>query len=74
MAEKKCKFPDGVVIKPDGVHELDPCIYEEVERYANVTVIVNRCKNCGHVEIVWQRQGNTVKLDEDGNVIEEYLN
>ena len=71
---KKCQFPEGVTIKPDGVHELDPCIYEEVERYANVTVIVNRCKRCGHVELMWLRPEDTVKLDEDGNFIEEMLN
>jgi len=71
---KKCQFPEGVTIKPDGIHELDPCVYEEVERYANVTVIVNRCKNCGHVELMWLRQEDTVKLDEDGNFIEELLN
>ena len=71
---KKCQFPEGVTIKPDGIHELDPCVYEEVERYANVTVIVNRCKNCGHIELMWLRQENTVKLDEDGNFIEEMLN
>lgn len=71
---KKCQFPEGVTIKPDGAHELDPCIYEEVERYANVTVIVNRCKRCGHVELMWLRQEDTVKLDEDGNFIEEMLN
>lgn len=71
---KKCQFPEGVTIKPDGVHELDPCVYEEVERYANVTVIVNRCKRCGHVELMWFRQEDTVKLDEDGNFIEEMQN
>ena len=44
MDGKKCSFPDGIVIKPDGVNELDPCVYEEVERYRNCTVIVSRCQ------------------------------
>ena len=59
----KCKFPDGIVIKPDGVNELDPCIYEEIERWGNVTVSVNRCKVCGHVDISWIRQEDTVELE-----------
>lgn len=35
---EKCRFPPGVIVKPDGVNELDPCVYEEVECYKNVTV------------------------------------
>lgn len=62
---EKCCFPDGMVIKPDGVNELDPCIYEEVERYRNVTVSVMRCKKCGHVEVSWTRQENTEEVTED---------
>ena len=65
MDDKKCHFPDGIVIKPDGVNELDPCVYEEVERYANVTVIISRCRNCGHIEVSWMRQEDTVKLEVD---------
>lgn len=59
----KCNFPDGVIIKPDGIHELDPCIYEEVERYANVTVSIRRCKNCGHIDIAWYRQEDTEEIE-----------
>lgn len=62
---EKCCFPGGVVIKPDGVNELDPCIYEEVERYRNVTVSVMRRKRCGHVEVSWVRQENTEEVTED---------
>lgn len=47
---KKCEFPDGVVIKPDGENELDPCFYEEIEKWENVTVVVLKCKKCGHIE------------------------
>lgn len=59
----KCTFPDGIVIKPDGVNELDPCSYVEVERYANVTISILKCKNCGHVEISWYRQEDTEELE-----------
>ena len=51
----KCQPPDGVTIKPDGVNELEPCIYEEVETHHNVTVHVLRCRKCGHIEIEWER-------------------
>ena len=59
----KCKFPDGVSIKLDGKNELDPCTYEEIERYENVTVIISRCTKCGHIDISWKRQENTTKID-----------
>lgn len=55
----KCKHPGGIIIKPDGVNELDPCVYEDVEKYKNVTVIVSRCIYCGHIEISWVRQEDT---------------
>ncbi len=54
----KCSFGE-VKILPDGIHELDPCIYEEIERYCNVTVIISRCKKCGNIDISWKRQENT---------------
>ena len=52
-------------IFPDGENELDPCVYEEIERYANVTVTVLRCKNCGHISVEWERQEDTEELDVD---------
>lgn len=61
----KCNF-GGVCIKPDGVNELDPCIYETIEKHRNVTVEVIRCKNCGHIEVLWERQENTEDGDESG--------
>jgi hypothetical protein len=61
----KCSFPDGIVIKPDGVNALDPCIYEEIERYSNVTVSISRCKRCGNIDISWIRQENTEALEID---------
>lgn len=58
----KCKGPDGVVFKPDGEHELDPCIYEDIEMYTNVTVVISRCINCGHIEISWMKQEDTEQI------------
>ena len=54
-----CKHAGGIIIKPDGVNELDPCVYEDIEKYKNVTVIVSRCIYCGHIEISWVRQEDT---------------
>lgn len=51
----KCSFGEGITIKPDGIHELDPCIYETVEEHTGCTVRVLRCKKCGHIEIEWER-------------------
>ena len=62
---EKCCFPPGVIVKPDGGNELDPCVYEEVECYKNVTVHVMRCLRCGHVEISWERQDNTEEVEPD---------
>lgn len=59
----KCKFPEGIIIKPDGVHELDPCEYQEVERYANVTISIRLCKKCGNIDIAWFRQEDTEELE-----------
>lgn len=62
----KCKLPDGMTIKPDGIHELDPCIYKTIEVFTNVTVEVRECINCGNIDIVWCRQENTERIDPDG--------
>ena len=58
-------LPEGVVIKPDGINEWDGCIYEEIERHTNVTVIISRCVNCGNIDISWMRQDNTDEYDGD---------
>lgn len=60
--KEKCTLPGGVIIKPDGVNELDPCQYDEIERYKNVTVSVLRCPKCGHIEIEWYRQEDTERI------------
>lgn len=56
---KRCQFPNGVVIRPDGVNRLDPCTYKTKEIHTNVTVTVSQCKRCGHVDISWARQEDT---------------
>lgn len=61
----KCEYPNGMSIKPDGINELDPCIYEEIESYANVTIQILKCKNCGHIEIAWKRQPDTIQLERE---------
>ena len=62
---ERCTWGDGITLKPDGVHELDPCEYEVVEAYRNVTVEVLRCRRCGHIEITWRRQSDTEEVDLD---------
>jgi hypothetical protein len=52
-------------IKPDGVNELDPCVYETIEYYTNVDVEIVRCKNCGNIEVLWHRNENTEKINLD---------
>lgn len=56
---QECSYPAGVTVKPDGVHEAEPHMYELAERHKNVTVEVLRCKHCGKVSIGWYRQDNT---------------
>lgn len=56
---RRCRFPGGVVIKPDGVNGLDPCVYKSKEVHTNVTVTVSQCVRCGHVAIEWKRQDDT---------------
>lgn len=55
----KCAFSDGIVIKPDGENELDPCLYKTKEIHRNVTVKVSECVRCGSVDISWEAQDNT---------------
>ena len=57
----KCKCENPVLMQLGGEkYEVDPCIYEEIERHEGVTVIINRCKNCGHIDISWERSGEDV--------------
>lgn len=55
----KCHYPEGMSIKPDGVHELDPCVYRLKEIHRNVTLEVLQCENCGSIKMFWRRQEDT---------------
>ena len=61
---EKCSWGDGVSVRPDGEHELDPCIYQDIQILRNVTVVVSRCIRCGYMSFGWREQENTeVVLD-----------
>ena len=67
MPDHKCTFGDeaqNITVKPDGRNELDPCLYQEIETYENVTVHVLHCVRCGHSEVEWERQDNTIDNSE----------
>lgn len=55
MNINKCNF-DGFSIKPDGVHELDPCVYKQIEEHHHCVVRILKCKKCGHIEIEWEEE------------------
>ena len=63
MCSNKCSFGEGITIKPDGINELDPCEFEEIEKYANVTVTISRCKKCGRIDIAWEKQDDTEQIE-----------
>lgn len=63
----RCNFGEGVVIKPDGVNELDPCLYEDIAVYKNVTVTISKCKRCGKIDVSWHRQPDTERIDKKEN-------
>ena len=66
---KECKYPEGFVIRPDGIHDLDPCIFEEDEVWKNVVVQILKCKRCGKISIGWYKTPNSIKV----NSLEEAL-
>lgn len=58
--EGVCEYPEGMTmaVQTDtGLVEIDPCVYEEIERHENVTVIVSRCIHCGNIDISWVEEG-----------------
>lgn len=57
---EKCKFENPIYIM--GM-EVDPCIYKEIQRVKNVTVIVSKCQKCGNIDIQWIRQDNSEELE-----------
>lgn len=57
----KCQHPDNATVELAGI-EVDPCLYEEIEKYESVTVVVLKCKRCGHIEIEWYPQEDTRRI------------
>lgn len=55
----KCEWGKGIKFCPDGIHELDPCVYKDIEEHRNVTVVISKCRKCGNLTISWKRQENT---------------
>lgn len=53
---QECRWPEGVTVKPDGVHEADAHEWVEEEIVENTTVHVLRCKTCGAVSCGWTRK------------------
>ena len=67
----KCQFPNGMKIKPDGVNELDPCVYEDIEIHTNCTVIISRCTKCSNLEISWIKNEDCESYDPRNNELLE---
>lgn len=42
---EKCSFPDGITVRPDGVH--GPCPYCDTK--TNDFIPINCCQNCGAI-------------------------
>ena len=57
--KERCSFHGGMTILPDGMNELDPCVYELKEIHRNVDIEICQCKVCGHIEINWFRTPDT---------------
>ena len=53
---QECRWPEGVTVKPDGVHEADAHEWVEEEIVENAKVHVLRCKTCGAVSYGWTRE------------------
>ena len=62
---RKCKFPNNEEISIMGI-PLDPCRYEVIEKFKNVTVEVRRCVKCGNIDVAWIKQDDTERVDVDG--------
>ena len=61
----KCSWGEGISVRPDGVNELDPCVYRDVQIFRNVTVVISRCVKCGNINIGWTRQPDTETVLDD---------
>lgn len=74
MNNCKCQLPEGVSMRLGPLElEMDPCVYQLQEVHKNVTVYVSRCKNCGHVDISWERQEDTIDVEEDYQAMDDLI-
>lgn len=67
----KCIMPNGVVIKPDGVNELDPCLYETTNIFTNCIVEISKCVRCGNISVTWRRTDTTLEVPK--SEFDEYV-
>jgi hypothetical protein len=60
--KETCKGQEEVDVEYNGEKiPLSPHVFEEIERYENVTIIVGKCRHCGYIDISWERQEDTLK-------------
>lgn len=59
-----CSWPDGVDVRPDGIHSLEPCRYQLSQKLRNVTIEILKCPKCGKISIGWYRQLDTEDITE----------
>lgn len=61
----KCHYPPNVSVFI-GEHEVDPCVYEDIQIITNATVIISKCSRCGELSISWRKTKNTeiINLEE----------
>ena len=57
-----CKHQNGSISSMFGI-PVDPCVYEQIEAYKNVTVIVSKCIYCGAIDISWKKQEDTESIE-----------
>ena len=43
------------------------CDFEVTDIWKNVTVFIKKCKDCGAIEIVWEKQEDTVREEIGGS-------
>lgn len=59
----KCKFPEGITVKPDGVHTMSPHAFKLKQKLKNVTIEILECSECGEISIGWYRQEDTEEIE-----------
>ena len=59
-----CNHKNGDISNMFGI-PVDPCVYEEIEAYKNVTVVISRWIHCGNIDISWKRQEDTEEIEVD---------